>query len=200
MSEVLGNPFQNRRIGKRGFEVITQLAMDTMDGVNTPEEALMAIRRMFQATENLDVVTLQTRMWFARMAKQAAKYSRALDMNPNDPVALVEFGRSMTYLFNMAEELTGTSANTARNLAAHRIEVVGDEVITAAASRANPEDLVKAREVIQKTRERVSKKTAKKARERAEAGRGCAEAAGDRPQAVRRGPRGPSTGPQPRDP
>jgi hypothetical protein len=149
MSEVLGNPFQNRRIGKRGFEVITQLAMDTMDGVNTPEEALMAIRRMFQATENLDVVTLQTRMWFARMAKQAAKYSRALDMNPNDPVALVEFGRSMTYLFNMAEELTGTSANTARNLAAHRIEVVGDEVITAAASRANPEDLVKAREVIQ---------------------------------------------------
>jgi hypothetical protein len=118
---------------------------------------------MFQATENLDVVTLQTRMWFARMAKQAAKYSRALDMNPNDPVALVEFGRSMTYLFNMAEDLTGTSANTARNLAAHRIEVVGDEVITAAASRANPEDLVKAREVIQKTRERVSKKTAKKA-------------------------------------
>jgi hypothetical protein len=127
MSEAMGHdiqlyPFRQVDGFGQGHAETMRQAVATISDAD-PDTMLENMRRLFGDTDELPRQVTAARWYFYKLADQTAALSRIADMDPSNPVATKNLADALDTLFQAHEWVSGTSANIARTLDAHKIDV-----------------------------------------------------------------------------
>jgi hypothetical protein len=119
ISETLGQKLPTRDVVQTN-EVTRALGGEMFRGVSA-EEAEQMIRTAFGATEQLPQIITGARMYMHSLGNKISRLARRVDLSPDDPAAVDQLAASIDHLYRVADDLTGTQANSGRALQAQQI-------------------------------------------------------------------------------